>query len=289
MTYALIVVLALILARATPPQDVANGVIVGRAMCAGATWLLTDRRELTALSPAGEVASILRVSGFRRDDTPWGLACLADGTLWTLAAPRTLARIAADGRLQERTDLPLPNVALFGVGGRLLFQAFPVVAGQAALQTATPRQPAAVRPWPGLVSRANVSREQEIARNLVACGIGDRQETPCWFVDASQFSIGDGARERLVDVRAPLAGVADPEAPLHDVAITAGGEWVLVGGRRPPSLQLAGVRLLHHQRHDGAWSAIDLSPAARLIVAATSTRCLVLRVDGSFAEVAVRQ
>ena len=286
LTHMLPILLALVVTQTIPPRRVAEGVIVGRAVCQSRTWLLTAARLLTALSASGEIVSTVPLAGLRADDRPWGLACLTDGSLWTLAAPRALVRLGSDGRVLERVDLPLPRVALYSSGDRLLFQSFPVVAGQSTLQTSPPKQPSATRPWPGLTNRANASPQQQIAINLAVCGIGDGRETPCWFVGAPRLSMVDGERERMIALESELArAAADPEAPLHDAAVAGDATWIVVGGRHPPALQLAGMRLLYRPRADASWAALDLSPPARVIVSATATSCVLLLIDGSTVEV----
>jgi len=278
--------LALVVTQTIPPRRIAEGVIIGRAACQSRTWLLTDARVLTSLSTSGDLVSSVPVAGLRADDRPWGLACLGDGSLWTLARPRALARLGDDGHVMERIDLPLPRVSLYGAGDRLLFQSLPIVAGQNALQTAAPRLPAVPRPWRGLTNRGGASAEHQIARNLVVCGMGDGRQTPCWFVGASRMSVADDVRERTVALESEIArAAADPEAPLHDAAVVGDATWVVFGGRQLPALRLAGARILHRSRADTSWSAIDLSPPARLIVSASPTSCVLLRTDGSVVEV----
>src|SRR5438128_1711059 len=64
-------------------------VIVGRASCGASTWLLTDAPALVEINAAVASARGTSVRGLTRDEHPWGLACVADHELWTLADYRT--------------------------------------------------------------------------------------------------------------------------------------------------------------------------------------------------------
>ncbi len=123
--------------------------IVGRATCQGTTWLLLDSGQLVEIAVASRAVTVHSVLGLFPSDRPWGLACLADGTLWTLASPRALARLSALGRIAERQNLRLPRIGLFSSGDRLLFQALPTVVSTPALASSPAL--AAARRRPGRV------------------------------------------------------------------------------------------------------------------------------------------
>src|SRR5207237_358161 len=89
---------------------------------------------------------------------PWGLACLSDGTAWTLATPRILARISSDGTVAERVHLDNPWVEMFGAGDRLLYAQAPALAGSPVLTIGSPRRLQHGRPWAGLLARAAASQ-----------------------------------------------------------------------------------------------------------------------------------
>src|SRR5205809_3815159 len=65
----------------------------------------------------------------------WGLARLANGALWTLKGRRSLARLAADGRLVEEVPLAAPLFGIFAAGDRLLYQEATFTPPSPALQT----------------------------------------------------------------------------------------------------------------------------------------------------------
>ena len=129
-------------------QRVPAGVIIGRARCGGIVWLLTESRQLVALSLATRVVAVHPVRGLRNTDAPWGLACLSDRTLWTLVSPRAVGRVFGDGLLVEQVSLPAPSIALFGAGTRLLIETLPLVAASAVFKAADPRRPYATQSWP---------------------------------------------------------------------------------------------------------------------------------------------
>jgi len=280
--------LTLTIARHTAAPALADGVIVGRAVCRGSTWLLTDRRLLTRWSGFDAAPTRVSITGLRSDDRPWGLACLDDGSVWTLGSPRALVRLDGVGRAAERVELPLPRTALFGIGDRVLFQQFPLVAGAAALAVAAARYPSTSRPWAGLVSRGESSRELELTRNLATCGIAFAGRMPCWFADGRHVSVSDGISDRVIDLSTTLASIDDHEATIHDVALAPQAEWILAAARRPASRQRTGVRLFYRGSDDEVTGALDLSPGARVILSADERRCVLLDSDDRVVEVTVR-
>jgi len=269
----------------TPPRIVSDALIVGRAACPTVTWLLNDATQLISVDSSAAVAA-RAVRGFAAGERPWGLACLPDGTLRTMATPRSLVSIDPSGMTHERIAVPLPRTALFAAGDRLLFQSSPIAVGAAALASSPPRQPMAARPWPGLIVRGASRREDEITRNLVLCGVPSGREVPCWFEPDAQISISDGQTVRVVAVTALYDGPIARSAPLQDVALAPGRVWLLLtGGRdgdRPSGRRLVAVS----ERGGDRWSA-DLNPPARLILSATAERCLLLATDGSIVSAVV--
>lgn len=274
-------------ARVSPPGRVPEDTIVGHATCGGSSWLLTDANQLVEVH--GNADAVTRaVLGFQVGDRPWGLACLSDGTLWTMAAPRALARLDRTGRVQERVSVQLPRIALFGAGERLLFQQLPIAFGAAALMTSPPRRPASVRPWPGLTSRTARTREEQLAQNLATCGIARETSVPCWFIDEMEFTISDGSAARAIKLPSVEMPMLDREMPVRDVALAPEGRfWYLVGGRDPEHGRRAGVRLVRGHEQSFEQLSIDLRPSARVLLSATASRCLLVAMDGSLVEIAV--
>jgi hypothetical protein len=206
-----------------------------------------------------------------------------------MASSHDLVRLDRKGRVQERVAVPLPRIALFAAGDRLLFQALPVASGASALMTGPPRQPAASRPWPGLTSHRASTREAQLAQNLVTCGIAYERQVPCWFIDQTEFTISDGAMARTVKLPSITIPVVDRAMPVRDIALAADKWfWYVLAGRRDAALGRApGLRLIRaHEQLDGA-SSIDLRPGARVILSVTNSRCRLLLADGSIAEVSV--
>jgi len=275
------------LTRASAPGLVPDALIVGRATCRGTTWLLTETGKLVEVADADWTVTVRSIRGLRSSDNIWGLACLSDGTLWTLSSPGTVARLDRSGEIVERIRVPLPRVALFAAGDRLLFQQLPILPNVAALATSPPRQPATSRAWPGLVGRDAKRREDQIARNLVNCGLPRGLSVPCWFVDDPSFTISDGAS--VSTVASPTGTPpADRAAPIRDVALTSADRyWLLAtsaGGPVPP----AGTRLFRGHERSGEQLSLKLAPLARLMLSATESRCLLLTVTGSIMEVVVQ-
>lgn len=262
--------------------------IVGRAGCGSVTFLLTDSLQLVEVSPGALALTVRSTEGFGPGERPWGLACLDDGSLWTMADPNELAQLGRDGRVVGRVAVRPARVALFGIGDRLLYQELPLRVGAPALATSRPRRPGDEVPWPGLRSRRAGSREDELTRNLVTCGMPHGGSIPCWFADEDRVLVSSGAHVQQVDLEAIRPALADPMVPLWDVALVDDGAWVLGTAGRPEAGHRVGGRLfrLDSQYRPRAW--LDLAPAARLLVGASADRCVLLSVDGRLMEVTVR-
>ncbi|MBI3400140.1 MAG: hypothetical protein HY048_01870 [Acidobacteria bacterium] len=274
-------------ATLTKPGLVPDALIVGRATCGWKSWLLTETPELIEIKIGVWTPAIRPIGGLKPAERVWGLACLSDGSLWTLATPRTVARIEPGGQIVERVDVVLPRIAVFGAGDRLLFQQLPLAPGAAALATSPPRQPQTVHAWPGLIGRTARTREDQLARNLVNCGIGVAALVPCWFADDRQFTVSDGSNGRRIGF-APLSSAnVDSAAPIWDVALVdANRFWLLTSAPRRSATRTGGGRLY--------WSdtgrpllALDLTPLARVVVTASETRCVVVTIAGALMEIGV--
>ena len=265
---------------------VGRDLIVGRARCQQTTWLLTEGRRLVAISHRDARVVVREVRSFRADDAPWGLACVRAGTLWTLASPRTLARLDQNGRLQERIDVRPPRVALFSVGERLLFQPLPFVAGTPLFAASRPDLLMETATWSGPVARSADSRESVLTRNLVNCGIPNEESIPCWFPDEAQIMVSDGTARRSTKFPSLEAPGIDRTAPIWDVALLASGRlWVLTKSIRGTTERPAGGRLIQFEPTGIERSALDLHAGARLILAATETHCLLLNIHDDLIEV----
>ncbi len=268
---------------------VPSALIVGRAACQGATWLLTEKPQLIRVSATAHTVSVHDVQGLRPEDRLWGLACLTDGSLWTLPSPRMLARLDPNGIVRERQDIRLPRVGLFASGDRLLFQQLPAMIEAPVLATSPARQPFDVRTWPGLRSRPTPSREDELANNLVNCGIAAGASVPCWFVNDAQIVVSDGVSARFRRFAGLRASGIDQSAPIWDVALVGPERlWLLATAPASGKDGRTGGRLILVNDRGVEEDQLMLSPTARLIVWATPTRCLILTVRGELVEVSTQ-
>jgi len=272
--------------RSTPVTS--GSLIIGRAVCPGRVWLLNEHLDLTEITPATLAASTHAVTGFHRDERPWGLACSADQTIWTLPAARTLARLTSSGKVVDRRPLGVPITALFAIGDRLLLAPAPPVVGFPLLATSLPARPDERRAWPGLLGRAAASRVDLFARNLVNCGMAFDRELPCWLTDATEIVVSDGVQVRRISMPFVNQADIDREAPIRDVAlIERSRAWVLATSARMVNGRRAGGRLfLVADGHPLADLLLPLN--SRLIVAADAARCVLLTVDGHLIEVNAR-
>ncbi len=254
--------------------------IVGRARCGDRTWLLLESRQLVSIGGRDDV-TVQPLAGTQPSDRPWGLAC-ASGALWTLITPKTLARLGPGGAIDRRVELPLPRVALFGFADKLLFQSMPVTVGAPALAFHPIDRPFDLRPWPGFSARSAATREDELSRNLVNCGLAGRVALPCWFVSDLRIIASDGTNQRAIDVLALAPPDADRAAPIWDADVADPARvWLLFARTSSTSKR----RIVAADGFGHAIAALDLSAALRVIVRATNDRCVLVTADGSLVEV----
>jgi hypothetical protein len=260
--------------------------IVGRAVCSHGTWLLTEHPDLILITHPARQVTIHRLEGLRTNDRPWGLACLTDGTLWSLATPRVLIRISAEGVVRERVELRFPRVAMFGWGDRLLFIDLPMLIAKPLLATAIPRARGESMPWPRFLGRAAEARADLVARNLVNCGIGNGRRLPCWFADERRVVVSDGVSANTVSFAALSARDVAPATPIWDLAMGgADTVWLLASARGSAGAAVSGARLIKTDGRGTELATLALVPSARMIVAATATTCVLLAADGRLMEV----
>jgi hypothetical protein len=269
-------------------EIIGQEVIVGRAHCAGATWLLTDAMELTRVSVDSYAASTSPLHGLRQGEKPWGLACLSNGELWTLIAHDAIARLRADGHVMARVRLDRPRLGIYSAGERLLLQQPPVGVGKPLLAAGLPGHLSAFAQWPAPVSQDARSPEEQLRANLVSCGIGVSGYVPCWLVNQPRLVIGDGtpAHTTVRELRVVRRGTVDDNAPIWDVALAGASRvWVLASARAAPDGRRLGGRLTRTTRRGSDQGSIDLNPSARLILWAANDRCVLLSGAGQLLEV----
>ena len=228
----------------------------------------------------------------------WGLARLADGSVWTLKGRDAVIRIAADGSVSRAIDLREPHMNLFAAGHRLVVQRGLATAPDPALHAIEPGV-ANERPWSALKTRhvPGIARAQAAALSLVACGGTELAERPCWFPDQAALSLID------VDGRARHMGLAgldpvspevlltaeNPRRPIRDAYVDRDGRiWVLSTGDAPPGAEDApGGWLLARYSASGALEGqARLTESVRLILAVRDRRLIVLAGSGHVSEVA---
>lgn len=268
---------------------VGDAPILGRATCGNSVWLLNQTSELVEVSVSNRRVVRRPIRGFQSTARPWGLACVADGTLWTLETPRSLVHLASDGRVVERIDLWLPRVALFASGNRLLFQQLPAVVAAPLLATSVPRKPFEVRTWAGLLARTATSRADQLAQNIVNCGIASGVSVPCWFANEARVTVSDGTTARSWPLPFLKSPSVDQTLPIWDAALVASGHiWILATSARAFDGRRVGRQLIRMEAAGTRHGGIDLDPPARLILTATQTTCTVLTARGELMEVIVK-
>jgi hypothetical protein len=270
------------------PSVIGRQVIVGRAHCAGSTWLLTDGPDLTRVSVDAPTVSSSPLRGLRNGEKPWGLACLPNSELWTLVTYDVLARLTADAQVVERVRLDRPRVGIYTAGERLLLQQPPAGAGKPLLAAGLPRKLPGFVQWPAPVSQPTRSRDDQWQANMVNCGIGVSSHVPCWLVNQSRLAIGDGtpSHTTVQELRFVRNGNSDETAPIWDVALAGSSRvWVLASARTGSDGRRVGGRLTKSSRQGSDEGFVDLSPSARLILWAAEDRCVLLSATGQLLEV----
>jgi len=268
-----------------PRLPIATG-IVGRASCRGRVHLLTKRGELIEITtPRRPVFEVHASPELAAKPELWGLACLSDGSLWTLETGHSLASLSRDGRVLSRTALQLPWMAVFGVGDRLVYQALPIVIDAPVLAAAPPAALDRPHAWPGLAGRSGAGSLPSAARNLLRCGIAAGGRQPCWFIDRASVSVASSDSARSIDVPPHDLASFDREMPLWDAAVADGARiWLLAtsaaAGDRARRADT--VILLAEGRPT---ARIRLPRPARLFLFASDSRCTLLLEGGEFVEV----
>jgi hypothetical protein len=279
-------------ARVLAPDEL----VVGRTVDGESVELLLETRRFVQVDLDTSDVRSIALTGLRPDDQPWGFARLPDGTRWTLVDRWTLALVSSDGRLTSRHPLARPHIGLYGLGARLLYQAF----------EADPRRVGAAIGPPGNLYRhaLELRRAADTARGaaasrldrLLACGTSVWPILPCWFPGRpALYLVHDSGvvDERPIDLAGVARMVIGPSRTyaVRDATVDGAGRiWVLL--EQPasgPSLELASgeALVLLLLSPDGRLvRAAELSWRARLILGATAAGCQILRTDGRVARVA---
>lgn len=279
-------------ARVVSPSRLADdSLIIGRTVCGEETWLFTESPALIGVRIGRRTASVTPVRGFRPEDRPWGLACLTNNELWTLAAARTLARLSPEGQVVERLSLGQPYLGVYGVGDRLLLLQPPLRVGTPLLASGLPREPSDRRLWPGVVARRPITRDADVTTNLLNCGVGAGGYVPCWFVKERRVTVSDGSAQHTSspELRFIAASPVDESAPIWDVALAGTSRmWVLTTSRTGVKGRPIGGRLTKSNRRGDDEGHLDLLPQARIILSATDKTCVLLSSNGELVEVMAR-
>jgi hypothetical protein len=274
----------------------AEELVVGRTFDGKVAELLLEARRLTRVDlEAGHVRTIDLV-GLRGDDRPWGLARLEDGARWTLVDRWTLALLSSDGKLTSRHPLTAPHLGLYGLGMRLLYQAFEV----------DPRQLGASLGPPGNLYRHKLvfdgqgqsHRAAAVSRleNLLGCGTSVIPMLPCWLPGLHTLHLvhESGAVDRVVLPAVALGGASGDNTRaanvVRDATIdSARRTWVLMGRtnavQSPDAPPANGRQLVVLAPGGQVLGRVTLEVDARLILGATASACYLLTSEGLVATV----
>ena len=149
-----------------------------------------------------------------------------------------------------------------------------------------PRRLQEARPWPGLIAQATSTRAELFTRNLVTCGLTTRSAVPCWFAGDTQVVLSDGSRVDRYAFPSIRAADVDGAAPLRDAAfVGADRVWLLPTSLRRHDGRQAAGRIILATTTGREISRLTLDPPVRLMLAATSSSCLLLTMRGELMEV----
>jgi hypothetical protein len=276
---------------------VGSEVIGGRVDEGNDAWLLvggTDIVHVDLPTRRSRRVSLKIAPG----ETCWGLARLADGSLWTIKGRQSLIRIDSDGNVIGNKALSEPHLGLSASRDRLVYQVAAFTPPGPALKAGKPGDTNTV-PWSGMTTRAfdRIARASAVVLNMVSCGGTARMERPCWFPDEAAVSLIDaGGATRRVDL--PGLAVAPPEIlltaenpprPVRDAYMDRdGGLWVLSTGTAPAgeTTDRPGGWILARYGPGGKLLGLGrLAESARLILRAEPGRALLLTGGGMVVEV----
>jgi len=227
----------------------------------------------------------------------WGLARLADGSLWSLKGMNAAIQITPEGSVAREMALAVAQLGVYGVGERLVLEPGSLPAGEPVLFAGLPGEESRV-PWGGMRARPfeSLAMGAAAALNLVGCGQTRSAELPCWFPDEPVVFLitSDGTTRRVGLEGLPravpeiLINARVPQRPIRDVYVERDGTlWVISTGTPAAGAgDLPGGWLLLRYGRRGEF--IDqrlLSEPARIILRAERGRALVLTGAGMVAEV----
>jgi hypothetical protein len=269
-------------------RAVGDGVIIGRARCGAATWLLTDLPTLIEIRVPDRSISSRTVRGLVGDERPWGLACVGTGELWTLIDYRTLAKLSVSGEVMSRTKLRQPRLNVFGVNNVLLLQQPPAAAGSPLLAAVRTIDVNRSNPWPGPTATTESKTKIDVSSGLVACGVPFEAWLPCWIASQKEIVVSDGTPAHTSSVQPQFVAslAVDPHVPLWDVAVAPSSTlWILTAAVSAESGRRVGGRITRSNFRGDDLGGIDLMPKARVIVSAGARNAVVLTVGGALVEV----
>lgn len=269
----------------------AGETIVGRAIDDERAFLLTDSAVLIEINPGLSRVKRHSIKGRQPSDRVWGLARLADGTLWTLLDRTTLGRLTGSGEVVRRLMLTEPHFGLFGLGMHLVYQTIPTTTRAIVLTKGPPgnldRQPFGtlrLREFDGM-------RAEVWAANLVSCGATRSAILPCWFPDQPVVDLidsnGVGRQLSLKNLRgSPLVSstlASNRPQPLWDALVTGNEIWVVSSAATPPGSPDAGPlrwRLFRYALDGRVLSQVRLASPPRVILGVSAGIGYLLTAHG---------
>jgi hypothetical protein len=265
--------------------------IVGRIGDARVVRLLTSANRLIELDLQGRRARSTRISNLEDNDKVSGLGRTADGGLWTLTTPATLARVQADGALIERRQLARRVGGLHAPFEELVYQALDLTGGSPVLIRSV-ADDSNVIPWGTLtVAAGDEAGPIRLAQSLATCGMAAFGRAPCWLSNASAVELIDrGGHAERIDIPALRrwttadagAFARNPHRVIRDVWLeSASTMWILVRVSASDVPDRGGERGLWRINSRGEVLGRHVLPRrARMILGGAPGRLVVLTADG---------
>ena len=270
--------------------------IVGRVVAGSNAWIATGGDALVHIDLQRGRSRRYDVHPLADDEHIHGLASDRTG-MWTLIGHRALARVTREGLITRRIALTEPHAGIFTAGRELVFQ---VTSAQPPADALAAGPPGGLRrhKWSHMRTRAlRIGGDRAASLNLVSCGATAGASVPCWFPDQAAVTLTDASglsREIVLDGLSTAAAGAlftsdDPPRPVRDAFVSAANAvWVIGAGEAPgrDDLNRPGGWLLARYDSEGRlFRRVQLPEPARLLLAVTEDRCLLLTWDGRVVEV----
>jgi hypothetical protein len=271
--------------------------IVGRVVAGSSAWIATGGGALVHIDLQRGQSRRYDVHPLADGEHIRGLASTDRAGMWTLIGHRALARITREGLITRRIALAEPHAGIFTAGRELVFQ---VMSAQPPADALAAGPPGGLRrhKWSHMRTRAlRIGGDSAASLNLVSCGATAGASVPCWFPDEAALTLTDASglsREIVLDGLPTAAAEAlftsdNPRRPVRDAFVSAtNAVWVIGSGAstgRDDPNRPGGWLLARYDSEGRLFRRVQLPEPARMLLAVSEDKCLLLTWDGRVVEV----